>query len=483
KGIVVNAAFLIAMNLLGFLKGFGVAAFLKPAEYGLWGLLAVAFTTLFKLVQVGVDDKYIQQDHEDQEAAFQEAFTMQCLLCGAFVVVIALAMPLYALAYADWNVLLPGYVLALAIPAMALQTPLWAYYRNMDYLTQRKLQVFDPVVGFVSTIALAAAGFGYWSLVVGVVLGAWTAAFVAVRASPFPLRLRYTRGTLKEYWGFSGPLFYSALMVIVIAQVPVLVGKHAVGLLGVGAMAVANNISQYAYRVDDVVTNTLYPAVCAVKDRKDLLLESFLKSNRLALLWGMPVGIGIALFAQDIVAHVLGAKWNVAIFAIQVVAVTASINQIGFNWSAFYRALNDTRPIAVLSAVVCAGVLLISIPLLLTDGVDGYVIGMGAAIVISVVVRLGYLARLFPLRPVLVNCARGMLPTLPGVVAVVAIRLATWGGTRTTLEFLVEAAAYGLVVGAVTLVSERELLHEFRSYLSGGGAGIRTRAAASVPES
>src|SRR3954454_14743751 len=81
RGIVINAIFLIAMNGLGFIKGFGVATFLDPAHYGLWGLLAVAFTTLFKLVQVGVDDKYIQQDDDDQEAAFQEAFTLQCLLC------------------------------------------------------------------------------------------------------------------------------------------------------------------------------------------------------------------------------------------------------------------------------------------------------------------------------------------------------------------------------------------------------------------
>ena len=84
RGIVINAIFLVAMNALGFLKGFGVAAFLTPADYGLWGLLAVAFTTLFKLVQVGVDDKYIQQDETDQEAAFQEAFTLQWLLCAAF---------------------------------------------------------------------------------------------------------------------------------------------------------------------------------------------------------------------------------------------------------------------------------------------------------------------------------------------------------------------------------------------------------------
>src|SRR3712207_7244809 len=49
--------------------------------------------------------------------------------------------------------------------------------------------------------------------------------------------------------------------------------------------SLATTISQFSNRVDDVVTDTLYPAICAVKDRRELLFESFWKSNRLALLW------------------------------------------------------------------------------------------------------------------------------------------------------------------------------------------------------
>lgn len=474
RGIVINAAFLVALNLLGFLRGFGVAAFLTPAEYGLWGLLAVSFVTLLRLIQVGVDDKFIQQDEEDQERAFQEAFTLQAMLCAVFVVVILAAMPAYALIYDDWSIVAPGYVLALAIPPGALQAPLWTYYRDMDFLTQRKLQAFDPVVSFAVTLGLAAAGAGYWSLVVGVVAGAWVAGLVAARASPHALRLRFRREGLSEYWGFSGPLFYAALIMIVLAQVPVIVAKHTIGLVGVGAMTISTTISQYASRVDEIVTDTLYPAVCAVKDRHDLLLESFLKSNRLALLWAVPVGGGIALFAPDIVRHVLGEKWALATYAIQAIGVSAAINQIGFNWTAFNRALGDTKPIARSAAVMCVAVLLIAIPLLITEGIDGYVTGMGISVLILVASRLYYVRKLFPLGVVLANCVRGMTPAVPGLLAVIAIRLALWGGERTTLQFALEMAVFVITVAMVTLWAERALLREFRGYLRGTGAGIRS---------
>jgi len=60
--------------------------------------------------------------------------------------------------------------------------------------------------------------------------------------------------------------------------------------------------SQLTDRLDAIITQTLYPAVCAVADRTELLFETFVKSNRLALMWAMPFGLGLALFAPDLVA-------------------------------------------------------------------------------------------------------------------------------------------------------------------------------------
>jgi len=475
RGIVVNAVFLIALNILGFLKGFGVAAFISPSDYGVWGLLGVTFTTLFRLVQVGVDDKYIQQDNPDQEAAFQEAFTLQCILCGAFFALMLASMPLYAIAYQDWQILLPGYILALSVPAMALQAPLWTYYRKMDYLRQRTLQAYEPVVSFVVTLVLAAGGAGYWSLVIGVVVGTWTTALVAVRASPYALRMRYRRGTFNEYWTFSAPLFYSALIVVLIGQVPTLVAKHSVGLLGLGAIAMAGNISQYANRIDDIVTNTLYPAVCAVKDRADLLQESFMKSNRLALLWAAPFGAGVVLFAPDIVHHLFGHRWHGAVYPLQAFGLAAAINQIAFNWTAFHRALGDTKPIAHSTTVMGIGVLGIAVPLLITHGVNGYATGMGLAILLMLAARLYFLSKLFPLRGVLANTLHGILPTLPAVLVVVGLRMSLWGGPRGAEQFIGELAVFVVCTAAVTMYSERALLREFRASLGGG------REASAVP--
>lgn len=465
RGTLVNAGYLIALNMLGLVKGFAVAAFLDVDDYGVWGLLALSFVMLMSLLQVGIGDRYIQQDDEDQETAFQVAFTLQVGVCAVFVVVMAAALPLFAVAYGDASILLPGWVLCLAIPGFTLQAPLWAHYRRMDFFTQRKLQSFDPVVGFVVTVALAAAGASYWSMVIGTVAGAWAAAIAAIRASPYRLRLRYVPGTLAEYRSFSGPLFFAALAGSLIGFVPVVVAQRHLGLVAVGALAVANNISVYAGRVDEIVTNTIYPAICAVRDRRDLLLETFLKSNRLALLWAVPAGAGMVLFAPDLVEHVLGERWHVATFLIQAFGAAAALNQVGFNWTAFYRALGDTRPVTVSTWVMLATVIGFGVPLLLTEGIDGYGVAMIGSMLSIVAVRMVYLARLFPMRPIAVNVARGLLPTAPAVAAVMALRLGAGGGERELVQALAELGLFAAIVGGLTVFSERALIAEFRGYL------------------
>ena len=101
RGTVINAAFNVALQLLGFLKGWIVAGFLTATQYGVWGLLVISLGTLLWLAQIGIDDKYIQQDHPDQEKAFQLAFTLQCMLAGLFMVILAAGM--HCSVNASWN--------------------------------------------------------------------------------------------------------------------------------------------------------------------------------------------------------------------------------------------------------------------------------------------------------------------------------------------------------------------------------------------
>jgi len=77
-----------------------------------------------------------------------------------------------------------------------------------------------------------------------------------------------------------------------------------------------------------------------------------------------------------------------------------------------------------------------------------------------VLVRLLYLARLFPAFAVLGHIARGLAPTLPAAAAVMGLRWAS-----ASPGALAEIALFVAIATAVTLVLERALLREALGYL------------------
>ena len=97
-----------------------------------------------------------------------------------------------ALVMGNDAIIAPALVALLVVPAQALQAPLWIFYREMDFARQRKLQILDPITGFVIAVALLIAGWNYWALIVGVVAGAWVGRdrLAARLAVPLPLDLR-----------------------------------------------------------------------------------------------------------------------------------------------------------------------------------------------------------------------------------------------------------------------------------------------------
>jgi O-antigen/teichoic acid export membrane protein len=465
RGTLINAAFEAGLQALSFAKGFIIAAFLTRGEYGLWGILVVTVATLTWLKEVGISEKFVQQQEDDQRLAFQKAFTFDLAANGVLMALMLTLLPLFAAIYGHWDLIAPGVVIIATLPAYSLRSPAWIYYRDMRYARQRLLEAVDPVVAFVASVGFAVAGLGYWSLVLGLFLGAWSAALVAMAISPHPLRLRWDGGTAREYFSFSWPLFVASASSLLIPQVSALAGNAFVGLAGWGAIALAATISTYTDKVDQIVTWTLYPAITRVSDRVDLMFEAFVKTNRLTLMWGLPFGVGVALFAADLVDYGIGDEWRPAIGIIQAFGLIAALNHIGFNWSAFYRARGDTRPLAVWAPIVLAAFLVFAVPGMALWGLDGFAWGMAAMATVSLIVRTVYLRRLFHGFRMLPHALRAIAPTVPAAAAVLLVRALT--DSRSAGVAAAEVVLYVGVTLAATLVLERSLLREVRGYLAG----------------
>lgn len=480
RGVIINSAFQVGLIGLNLVQRLAVAALLTLSEFGLWGLLVTTLATLAWLKEVGISDKYIQQDEQDQVVAYQKAFTFELLYSMLFFVICATALPVYAYVFGRPEIVIPGLILCLQLPLGAFMSPVWIFYRRMQFVRQRAILAVGAVVGTVVTVGLAVAGAGYWSLVIGSVAGTGVGAAVAVAMAPFPLAFRFDRRTLREYFSFSWPLFVNSLAGLIAVQGAVIIGNFTVGLVGLAAIGLAGNFAQFVNKVDAVIKQTMYPAVCAVKDRRDALYEAFVKSNRLGLMWGIPFGVSLALFGPDLVTYVLGEKWRIAAPLLQAFGLIVAANQIAFNWTLFMRALGITRPIALEGLVAVALFAAVTAPLMITLGLGGYAIGAAAIALGQLALRGWYLSRLFEGFNLLTHTLRALAPSVPAVLAVLAVR-ALESGERTLMLTLSELILYAGVTVLATWAFERDLLREVGGYLRRGRSGPARSSPAPAP--
>ena len=464
-GIMINSAFQVGLVAASLLRGVVVAAFLTRSDYGIWGIVSLTLWTALSLKTVfGASDKYIQQSDEDQEDAFHRAFTVE-IIFAAILAPVAVAVVLASTYLAGHKAILaPGLVMLLMLPSIALQFPIATFYREMQFRRQRTLQAVEPVLGAVVMVTLAILGAGYWSFVIGALAGSWASAVVTVRASRYKLRWRYDRGTLRTYFRFSLPLLISSASVIGVFQVIMLVGVKPLGLAGLGAYTLTGNIVQFTDQADNIVTETLYPAVCAVSTRTRLLSEIFVKSNRLALMWAVPFGVGVALFAGDLARFVLGPRWGPAVPLLEIMGVVTAFNHVGYNWSAFVKSRGTTWPVAVMAVVVSAVVIASAVPLMYADGVVGigYAFGIGTAVGLALrcVVMFRFFSGVDPVR----HLIRAFAPTLVAIVPVLAART-VFGADPSLLSGLGLLTLYLGVTAVATYFFERPLIAEVLGYL------------------
>ena len=165
----------------------------------------------------------------------------------------------------------------------------------------------------------------------------------------------------------------------------------------------------------------------------------------------------------------LGDEWEPAVVLIGGLAVATALQQLGYNWFAFYRARGESRPQAVESAWFAGSFAALVVPATLAWGSWGFVAGRLACTACVLAVRRRYVLRLLPGARLGAIALRAALPVLAASVPVLALRLALWGGERPLSQALAELALWlaGLVLATRRL--EAGLLGELWGYLRPGG--------------
>jgi PST family polysaccharide transporter len=440
-----GAVWLGVANILGKVILLGttvvLARLLAPSEFGLVSLSLVLLVYADAVTDAGVAQALI---YLPRSAAATRAALLCSLVTGVVLTVaVQLAAPLIAAFFDSPDVEPLIRLLAFSLLGSSLAAVPDALLRRS--LTFNKVTIAGLARGLVSSgvsIGLAFAGYGAYALVWGTVISA--AVYVVVVWWIVPERpdlafWRTSRADVRELMGYGMPVAGSTLLAKLVFDVDYLIIGRILGATALGYYTLAFRLPEsIILNVFFVLSMVVFPIYAQVRGDMGRLRSGYLFSLRVFSLYGVCVGVGLAVTAQFVVPLAFGDQWDAAVVPLIALALYCGSRSLTGGANEVYKAVG--RP--GLSLWLSLARLVVLVPTLVVAarlwGIEGVAWGqLGTSLLFSVVAQV-LVARVLATRWTVL--ARQFLPALVA------------GGAIAAVTLLLSLLPLGPVVGLAVLV-------------------------------
>jgi PST family polysaccharide transporter len=431
-----------------------LARLLDPADFGLVAMITVITGFYGLFLSSGLNAALIQSE-SISEAQMSALFWISVALGAGLSALCLLTAPLIEVLYGDAR--LTGAAVALApaflLTAVGLQHSA-ILQRQLRYVSLTAIEITAQAASIACAIVLALLGWGYWALVVSLlVLPAVQSAGSWLAAPWMPGRPR--RGAeLGSLLHFSGTLTLNGIVAYVAYNFEkFLLGRY----WGADALGIYGRAYQLINLPTEGINASLggvaFASLSRLQNDPERIRAFFLKAYTLIVSMTLPIAIVCAMFAEDIVAVVFGPKWHEAAIVFRLLAPTiivfGIINPLGW----FLQATgHQTRSLRI--ALVIAPLVITAYIIGLPYGPAGVAFAYSAAMVAWVVPHIYWCLHRMPVSPreLMLAVSRPLVCGLVAVGVAFLVRDALFGGLSSAVARLLLGGGVTAAVYAVLLL-------------------------------
>jgi PST family polysaccharide transporter len=383
----------VANNVVGrvgtTLMGIVLARLLVPEDYGVYAVALVALNALLSMNELGVSLAIVRRPGDVSRIAP----TVKTLALGSSLILwVAMfaAAPLVAAAVGAPEATNVLRLLTLSVLIDAL-TAVPSALMTRDFMQKERLIVDTAgfVVGAVTAIVLALAGFGAWALVWSALLGNVVNALFILRYSPDRHPYGFRRDVARELLGFGLPLALASLVIMALLNIDYVVIGAELGTLQLGFYLLAFNLCSWPVNMFSAPARRVsLPLFARLHAGETEASSAFVPVCTVLLLVTLPACLVLAALAEPVVGLVYGEAWLPAASALPWLMVLALVRVLGELVYDFLVALGSSGSNLTLQVVWLAA-LVISLPVAVrAGGIEG--VAMAHAGVATFVVLPAY---------------------------------------------------------------------------------------------
>lgn len=471
-------------KLLLLLTTVVLARILTPGDFGVVALALVFIGYADILTDFGVAEAlvYFAEDERRDDVAL----TMSLVASAGLTLLGVLAAPVIGAFFHRPDAVTMIRVLSISLFLGGTAEVPEALLRKRIRFGRRIVANIARVVGQgLISIALAAAGFGAWSLVWGYLAGDLIWSGVAWALVDYRPRLGFWRmpqAIARPMIRYGVPVAANGLLLSFVFDVDYLIVGRRLGATQLGFYTLAFRIPDLAIVGVFVMLSMLtFPMFALVRSDPARLRRGYLTAVKVQTLYGLTAGALIAVTAPVAVVGVFGARWAPAVVPLEALALYGAFRSIGIGAVDVLKAIG--RPgiafaLGVVRLVAVVPALLVAVGY----GIDGVA---WAQAIVALMLSIGMQALALRL---LGSGARDAASALAPSIAVAAGAAGVAVLVRAfapgpPLAVLALAGAAGLLAAVVIAAAlEREVIRSvLGSVRARGGAGAATEDAPVTP--
>ncbi|MGL6078365.1 lipopolysaccharide biosynthesis protein [Methyloversatilis discipulorum] len=326
---------------LQFAIGIVLARLLVPADFGMLVTVQM-FTGFVGLVASGGLGQALIRARDATERDFQVVFTTQIGIGVAIYLVFFLIAPWFA----DWfgqllyRELLRVSALTFLIRPFQNLHNIWLQ-RHMRFRELSRLGVLTAFIAGCSSVAMAAGGFGVWSLVLSGLLGGTLSALIVSRLTPLRARLLFDATIVRQHSAFGLKMTGNDLVGYLSSQTSNFIVTKMGGPVMVGLFNKGDSLAKLPFNIISAqIYAPIFRAMSAEQDSADRIHYLFHRAISLLLLYTLPLYLGLAWLAEPLIVTLYGQKWADAAIPLEILAPLGLLYCIGHPAGAVLGATN-----------------------------------------------------------------------------------------------------------------------------------------------
>ncbi len=326
-GWVAGANFL--GQLVTWIITIAVMRLLNPSDYGLMSMATLFVAFLSMMATAGLGPAIVQAISID-DGKLRQLFGLITTLNVVLCVALFSAAPLIAGFFDEQRLTDIVRVLSLQFVIVGLAViPESMLARELKFKARALVDLISHIAGGLTTLALAYSDFGVWSLVAGATVSVTGKSLGLNLVAPYFCWPTISLKGMAPLLIFGGNVTATRILWFFYSQADVFITGKLLGKEALGFYSVAMHLASLpVQKLSGILNQVAFPAFAQIQGDPSSVARHLLKSIRLLSFFAFPVLWGISSVAPELVAVVLGSKWELAILPLQILPAIMPLRMI-----------------------------------------------------------------------------------------------------------------------------------------------------------